>query len=229
MSKSVGVKVWDLPVRLAHVVLVLAVGVAWWTGEAEGDWFIWHQAAGCVAIVTVLFRLAWGFVGTRTARFADFLAGPGAVLKHLAALLGRRVAPRAGHHALGGWAVIALWSAVLFQAGTGLFANDEIMNAGPFYGWIDPDLSNGLTAWHHLGFNLLLGLVGLHVVAVVAYRLWGRLDLLRPMVTGRRTDLPPAADIGAERPWAALALWLVFAAALGGAIWLAPPVMLMSF
>lgn len=229
MSKTVGVKVWDLPVRLAHVVLVLAVGVAWWTGEQEGDWFFWHQVAGCVAIVTVLFRLAWGFVGTRTARFADFLAGPGAVVKHLGALLGRRVAPRAGHHALGGWAVIALWSAVLLQAGTGLFANDEIMNAGPFYGWIEPDLSNGLTAWHHLGFNLLLGLVCLHVAAVFAYRLWGRLDLLRPMVTGRRDDLPATADIGAERPWRAAVLWLAFAAALGGAIWLAPPVMLMSF
>ena len=117
----------------------------------------------------------------------------------------------------------------LAQASTGLFANDEVMNAGPFYGWISGDLSEALTAWHEEIFDFLLVLVAVHVCAVLVYRFWGRQSLLPAMLGGRRNDVLASDDIGPELPWRAF-LWLAFVVAVvGGLLWLAPPAMLDAF
>ena len=131
--------------------------------------------------------------------------------------------------ASGGWAVLALWLVALAQASTGLFANDDVMNAGPFYGWVADGLSDALTAWHEEIFDFLLVLVGIHVGAVLFYRFWGRQNLLPGIFGGRRNDVPASDDIGAELPWRAL-LWLAVVVALvGGLLWLAPPAVLDAF
>ncbi len=222
------VKVWDWPVRGSHWVLAVCVAGSWWSGEQGATAFVWHQVCGYTALVTVVFRLGWGVFGTRTARFSDFLVGPRAVAEHLRALWRRELPPHAGHAPSGGWAALALWLAVLAQAGTGLFANDDIFNAGPFYGWVEDGLSDSLTTWHHFIFDGLLVLVGLHVVAIVFYRLWGGQHLLQAMFTGRRNDLPAAAAIGPERLGWAVAWWLVVAGTLALAVWLAPPAVVLS-
>jgi cytochrome b len=224
-----GVKVWDWPVRLSHWVLAVAVLAAWWTGENLDEWFDVHRACGITALVVVLFRLGWGFFGTRTARFGSFLAGPSAVVRHLRDLFARRLPAHAGHSASGGWAVLALWLAVLAQATTGLFANDEVMNAGPCYGWVSGDLSEALTAWHHEIFDVLLVLVLVHVAAVMVYRYWGGQSLLTAMLGGRRSDVPASEGIGAELPWRALAWLLVVVAVVAWLLWVAPPAMLDAF
>jgi cytochrome b len=119
--------------------------------------------------------------------------------------------------------------AALAQASTGLFANDEVMNAGPFYAWIPSDLSEALTAWHEELFDFLLVLVVVHVGAVLVYRFWGRQNLLSAMLLGRRQDVPASESIGPELPWRAL-LWLAVVVALvGGLLWLAPPAVLDAF
>jgi cytochrome b len=119
--------------------------------------------------------------------------------------------------------------AALAQASTGLFANDEVMNAGPFYAWVSGDLSEDLTAWHEEIFDFLLVLVLVHVGAVLVYRFWGRQNLLPAMLGGRREDVPASEDIGPELPWRAL-LWLAVVVALvGGLLWLAPPAVLDAF
>ena len=125
--------------------------------------------------------------------------------------------------------MLALWLVALAQASTGLFANDEVMNAGPFYGWISGDLSEALTAWHEEIFDFLLVLVAVHVCAVLVYRFWGRQSLLPAMLGGRRNDVLASDDIGPELPWRAF-LWLAFVVAVvGGLLWLAPPAMLDAF
>jgi len=226
---TAGVKVWDWPVRVTHWVLAAAVLGAWWTGEHLEDWFVVHRACGVTVLVAVLFRLGWGLFGTRTARFSSFLAGPVAVVQHLRELVSRRLPAHAGHSASGGWAVLALWLVALAQASTGLFANDDVMNAGPFYGWVSDDLSDALTAWHEEIFDFLLVLVGIHVGAVLVYRFWGRQNLLPGMFGGRRNDVPASDDIGAELPWRAL-LWLAIVVGLvGGLLWVAPPAVLEAF
>jgi cytochrome b len=179
--------VWDLPVRVTHWVLVLAVAGCWATHYAGVEWFPWHRRLGYTVLVLAAFRVAWGFVGTRHARFGGFVRGPRALLAYL------RESGRAtvGHNPVGALSVVALLALLLLQGATGLFANDEIMNMGPFYGWIAPELSNRITSLHRGSSDWLLVLIGLHVAAVAFYvRVRGR-PLVSAMITGRK----PAADV----------------------------------
>lgn len=181
--------VWDLPVRLTHWALVLAVAGSWATHYAGVEWFAWHRRLGYTVLVLVVFRIVWGFVGTRHARFANFLRGPRALLDYLR----ERGRATVGHNPIGALSVVALLALLLLQAATGLFANDEIMNMGPFYGWIAPELSNRITSLHRASSDWLLVLMGLHLAAVAFYVRVRRQPLVNAMVTGRK----PAADVPA--------------------------------
>jgi cytochrome b len=213
--------VWDLPVRLVHWLIVLAVAGSWATHYAGIEWFAWHRRLGYTVLVLVVFRVAWGFVGTRHARFGSFLRGPRGLLDYLR---GRGAGGSVGHNPLGALGVVALLGVLLLQASTGLFANDEIMNAGPFYGWIDPVLSNRLTTLHRQSSDALLVLIALHVLAVGWHVLGRRRPLLKAMFTGRK----PAADVPAEqaiegsRTGFAIAIVAVVAAVLAIAVRAAP-------
>jgi cytochrome b len=213
--------VWDLPVRIVHWLIVLAVAGSWATHYAGVEWFAWHRRLGYAVLVLAAFRVAWGFVGTRHARFGSFLRGPRAVLDYLR----DRTADRpVGHNPLGALGVVALLGVLLLQASSGVFANDEIMNAGPFYGWIDPALSNRLTTLHRLSSDALLVLISLHVLAV-AWHVFGRhRPLLRAMFTGRKpeADVPAEQAIAGSRTGLALAIVAVLAAALALALRAAP-------
>jgi len=213
--------VWDLPVRLAHWLLVVAVAGSWATHYAGVEWFEWHRRLGYLVLVLVAFRVAWGFVGTRHARFASFVRGPRAVLDSLRS---RGDAESVGHSPLGALSVLALLALLLVQAMTGLYANDEIMNAGPFYGWIDPGLSNRITTLHRDNSEWLLVMMALHVLAVAWYALVRRRALLRAMVTGRKDAriVPADAAIPGSRLPLALAIVLAFALILALAVRAAP-------
>lgn len=206
---------WDLPVRVTHWVIALAVAGCWATHCAGIEWFVWHRRFGYTVLVLVAFRIAWGFVGTRHARFANFVRGPRAILEYLR---GRTAAP-VGHNPLGALSVLALLATLLVQAGTGLYANDEIMNAGPFYGWIDPASSNRITGVHRACSEVLLVLIGLHLIAVAWLVAVRRRPLLRAMITGAR----PAALVPADQSIAGsrLALALALVAVLAGLLALA--------
>ena len=192
--------VWDPFVRLFHWTLVALIGFLWWSGEEGGmDLMDWHMLAGEAVLALVLFRLLWGFLGTRTARFGDFLRGPRAVLRETAALARGRPAEHAGHGALGGWMVAVLLAAVAVVAASGLFASDDLFTSGPLTHWVASDTEELLTGVHHDGFEVLLWLVGLHLAAVLAvYPLAARVNLVRPMVTGYKrlaaagVAVPPA-------------------------------------
>src|SRR5262245_2329397 len=106
---------WDLPVRIFHWGVVALLPAAWWTAE---EWhFEVHQWIGCTLRVLVVGRILWGFIGSRHARFADFLVGPRAVLAYLRGA----VPASAGHNPLGGWSVVVLLTLLLAQAISGLF------------------------------------------------------------------------------------------------------------
>jgi cytochrome b len=178
--------VWDPFVRLFHWALVALIGFLWWSGEEGGmDLMEWHMLAGQAVLALLLFRLMWGLAGPRTARFADFLRGPRAVWREIAAM-GRGDPPcHTGHGALGGWMVVVLLATLAVQAGSGLFASDDLFTSGPLTHWVGSDSEEFLTGLHHDAFDALLWLVGLHLAAVlVVYPLRFRLNLVRPMVTG---------------------------------------------
>ncbi|MFV3075661.1 cytochrome b/b6 domain-containing protein [Niveispirillum fermenti] len=176
--------VWDLPTRLFHWLLVLCIAGAWITGE-EGA-FDWHMRFGYAVLALVLFRLIWGLVGSQTARFASFVRGPSAIMGHLRELRAPgRLPPHAGHNPLGALSVLALLAVVAVQAGSGLFTSDGILTDGPLVPYVTGSVSSLMRTIHMTNFDILLIIVGLHVAAILLYALWKRLDLVRPMVTGR--------------------------------------------
>lgn len=213
--------VWDLPLRLCHWLLTVAV-----LGSFASHWlgpraFAVHIACGSVVLVLVAFRIAWGFAGSRYALFAGFVRGPRAVLAYLRA---DRAAPShgAGHNPLGGWMVLLLLSALLVQAATGLVASDRVVEAGPLYGYLTPSASKLLTRIHHRVAVVLEIAVPLHVAAVLYF--WARgEDLVRSMLTGRKPGRPLAESVVNEHLGRALLILLFAVLALGALILSAPP------
>ncbi len=206
-------KVWDGPIRLFHWAITLLVLVSYLTYRF--DRLGWHMLSGYTILALLLFRLAWGFVGSDTARFSSFLGSPLAGLAHLRTITRREPDDQIGHNAAGGWMVLALLLSLLLQTGTGLFANDEIMNQGPLSGWVGDSTSHWLTRIHVFNFNILLGLIGLHVLFVLIYAAIKGQNLLRPMITGKKRLLAATRQPRLASP--ALAALILLCAA--GLVW----------
>lgn len=198
---------WDWPTRLFHWSLVLLLPLAWWTAE-EGQ-MERHQWVGYSVIVLVLFRICWGFVGSPHSRFRDFLRGPGIVLGYIRG----RVAPGPGHNPLGGWSVMVLLTLLLVQAGSGLFNSDRILFNGPFRYAVSADTRDILGAVHAWGFDALLVMVVLHLLAVAWHQFRRREKLVQALVKGRAEGKEGEA---APAPW-----WLapLLLAAVTGVCW----------
>jgi len=208
------IRVWDLPVRVFHWALSALVIVSFVTGQIGGNAMQYHEWSGLCILTLVVFRLLWGFAGSRTARFVDFVRGPRAVLRYAGALLRGRSSPHAGHNPLGGWMVLLLLGSLLLQAGTGLFANDDVMIEGPLAQHVSKDTSDWLTRIHHINFNVLAVLISLHIAAALSYLLVKRDNLIVPMITGRKpaSGVPDAPDLRGGRVWLAILLLAVSAA-----------------
>lgn len=192
---SPSVAVWDLPTRIFHWTLVILVAFSWWSGENER--FEWHFWSGYAILTLLIFRIIWGFVGSSTARFTGFVRGPMAGIAHMRELLGRHELRDVGHNAIGGWMVVALILALLGQAVTGLFADDTILTMGPLGELVSSGTRDWLTDIHEVLINIILVMIGLHVLAVLAYLALRKINLVKPMITGRKA-LP--ADLAAQPP-----------------------------
>ncbi|HKE43964.1 MAG TPA: cytochrome b/b6 domain-containing protein [Steroidobacteraceae bacterium] len=223
--------IWDLPLRVFHWLLALAVLGAWVTYKLGTQAFGWHCWFGYACLVLVGFRLAWGFVGPRYARFANFLRGPGAAWRYARDWLSPRSIAHLGHNPLGGWMVMVLLALVAAEGVTGLYANDEIFNTGPLYGYVSDAASDRLSGWHRLLADALWYAIGLHVIAVSAYYVLRGENLVGPMITGRKsgTWLPANAGITGSRVLLALALAAACALALFALVASAPEPSLILF
>ena len=202
-------KIWDLPTRLFHWLLVVLIGFLWFTGEQGVDWMVWHQRAGLTVLTLVLFRIGWGLWGSTTARFSHFLRGPRAAFAHARAFAGNRLRPEPGHNPLGAYAVVAFLLLLLVQTGTGLFANDDLFIEGPLYPLVSKDTSDRLTGIHYLNFNFVLALIALHVTVIFLYWLLRKDNLIKPMITGYKRGIAEqdARRLRFRHPlWAALTL-----------------------
>jgi cytochrome b len=212
-------RVWDLPTRLFHWSLVLLVGLSWWTAETGRDAL--HLWFGYGVLFLILFRILWGFLGSSTARFSAFVRGPGAVVEYFR---NRFRWPLAGHAPLGALSVIALLVLLSVQVGTGLFAVDEDgLFGGPFAHLVSVAASDNVTDLHEEVFDWLLILIGLHVAAILVYRLALGRNLLGPMITGR-ADLPRGME--PMRPATPLVAIVCTVLALVATLWIvfgAPP------
>ncbi|GAB4476573.1 MAG: cytochrome b/b6 domain-containing protein [Erythrobacter tepidarius] len=208
------VRVWDGLLRLAHWSFPLLIAMMWWT--AENDKWALHRRIGLLLLGILAFRVVWGFIGPETARFSQFVKGPGAVLAYLRG--DRNAGPAIGHSPLGGWSTLALIGAMLLQVSLGLFAGDPYDGmTGPLNPLVGVTLADTITDLHEAFFNVLLGLIVLHLAAITWYAVQGN-DLLSPMVGGNRPPMPGVTGIG-PLPWLRAVLAVAVAAAL--AVWVA--------
>ena len=200
--------VWDLPVRLVHWTLAGLVVFSWWSvHNHHTDWHIW---SGIAILTLLLFRLMWGVVGSSTARWTGFIRGPRTVVDYLR---GRWTG--IGHTPLGALSVIALFLAVAVQVGLGLISEDEDgLYYGPLASLVSPATSDWARDLHETWFETaIVGLVALHVAAIIFYRLRGK-SLTLPMVTGKAALDRRAAPMRRGKWWVALiCLALAFAIA----------------
>jgi cytochrome b len=195
------VLVWDLPTRAFHWLMVALVIVSFVTANMGGNAMEIHEKSGCAILALLLFRVVWGFIGSRPSRFVAFLKGPQTVLRYGATLLRREEPPHLSHNPLGGWSVAAMLVALLIQAGTGLFANDDIATEGLLYKWVSKAVSDRLTSLHKLNQEILIVLVAVHVAAVFFHLLYKRDNLLTPMITGFKGAKSPTAQPEMRPTW----------------------------
>jgi cytochrome b len=188
------VAVWDAAVRVVHWLIVVLLLVLVPTGLAGNDWLAWHMRAGYTMLTLVLFRVAWGFCGSRSARFAQFVRGPRAALRYARGLARRVHEVHATHNPLGAWMVVALLVALLAQCALGLFTNDDVLYEGPLAKHITKDLSDTLSSLHRRGWWVVVALACVHIGAVAAYYALLRDNLVRPMLTGRKRLPQSRAD-----------------------------------
>jgi len=218
-------QVWDLPVRVCHWLLVAAFITSYVTNRLGISFFKYHVWSGYTVIVLVTFRIVWGLVGTRHARFRNFVRGPVRTLRYAAGWLrGGAHHHHAGHNPLGAWMVIVLLAALLVQAASGLFGNDEILNVGPLYGFVTNETSLALTSLHRNLFYWLLAAAIVHVLAVIAHRLFKKENLVAAMFTGKKAPhaVPASEAIRTSRTWLAVLIVFILGTALAWVVVHAP-------
>lgn len=194
------VRIWDLPLRLFHWLLAGAIATCLYTGLDGGfEEMDWHQRSGYLVLGLVVFRLAWGFLGTRHARFSSFLRGPGPVVAYARNLLTRSAAHAPGHNPLAGWTITTTLAVIAVQAGTGLFATDDLFIEGPLAHLAEGELSSTLNTIHGVGQWSVGSLVALHLSAILWHRFMLGEHIIRPMITGRGKGSTSDPGIGPER------------------------------
>jgi cytochrome b len=164
----------------------------------------YHERSGFTILALLLFRLVWGFVGSRESRFITFVCGPATVFRYAVNIFRPDSRPYRGHNPLGGWSILAMLSALMIQTATGLFANDDIVTEGPLYKWVSKDTSDWLTGIHRLNQEVIIGLVAIHILAVLFYLFYKRENLLKPMISGFKQGNAPEPQAVKGIAWKAV-------------------------
>ena len=206
------IRVWDLPVRLFHWLLVLLIIVMFVTGKLGGNWLEWHKRAGFFVLGLIIFRIIWGFAGSHHSRFVNFLRGPKAVIAYLKSATHKNSAQHVGHNPLGALSIVTMLGVLLLQAVMGLFANDDLMLEGPFAQLVSKAVSDQMTTLHKLNSTVILVLTAVHLAAVAVAFFYKKENLVTPMITGNKMLSANAAT--PSRP-----AWLAWV--IGGAVALA--------
>jgi len=179
-------KIWDPVTRAWHWVLVLSVGIGWSFGKFMAfETIQWHFYLGYLTLGLMAFRWIWGLFGPAPVRLRALLPRPSAFVRYLKGIGRRRPSGVAGHNPLGALSVLAMLIAITAQGVSGLFIeSDDFFEYGPLAHYVSQDTINRMTWWHHTMADVILGLVVLHVAAILFYLLWKRENLITPMING---------------------------------------------
>lgn len=209
-SVKAGVRVWDTPTRLVHWLLIALVSFSWWS--AAHHHMDYHRYSGSALLGVLAFRIYWGFFGSSTARFAQFVRGPRSIWAYLRS---RETHSSPGHNPLGALSVILLLTLLLTQVALGLFSVDiDGLESGPLARFVSFEVGRACARLHGLGFHVLEYFIALHVAAIAFYALFKRENLVAPMITGRKIwPRRPLPRVSFASRWQAL-LGLTLAAVL---------------
>lgn len=218
------VRVWDLPTRCFHWALTMSVVGLIATGNIGGNAMVWHMRLGYTVLALLAFRVMWGWVGGHWSRFAQFPLGPRSLWAYLRGDRSPRL--RLGHNPLGSWSVLAMLLALTLQAISGLFADDEIAFFGPLTALASSDTVH-MATWYHkqVGRWAVLGLVALHLLALVYHAGLRREPLVRAMFNGDKAAPngefanTSGSEDNARSRTLALALFVVCAFAVTALVW----------
>lgn len=210
------IRVWDLPTRLFHWGLVACITGSAISGLIGGSALAWHFRFGYVVIALLTFRLVWGLVGGRWSRFGAFIYAPQSVLHYIRG--SGKPEHSVGHSPLGALSVFALLGFLAAQVGTGLMSDDKVAYSGPLTHLVSNATVELATFYHAaIGRWALLGLVLLHIVAVIVYQ--RRQDkLINAMLHGDKT-LALAAPSSRDDILSRTAALLIFALCSAAAYW----------
>ena len=186
LSYSNDVKVWDLLVRLFHWTLVLSFAIAYLT---EDDWMLLHVYAGYVIGILLLFRLIWGFVGSRYARFSSFVYRPGIVRDYLKKAVAFKAPRYMGHNPAGGAMILMLISVLAVTVISGLFLYGTTDYSGPLAGVFQGEFAADiLEETHEIFADLSVLLIVLHLGGVIFSSLEHQENLVKSMITGLKKE-----------------------------------------
>ncbi len=205
------VKVWDLPLRLFHWLLLIAVVGALISVQLKA--MDWHGRFGLAVLGLLTFRLVWGFIGSTHARFLSFAPAPSDLIAYAK---GRWSG--LGHNPLGALSVFAILSVLVWQSASGLFTDDVIAYTGPLRSLVSGETSSFLTSWHSRMEWVIYGLIAMHLGAIAFHELGKRERLVKPMITGFKRVSNDALPATAGGGWIALVIALAIA---GTVVWVA--------
>jgi cytochrome b len=208
------IRVWDFPTRIFHWTLAVLVVFSFTSGKVGGSWMDWHMRSGYAILALLIFRLAWGLVGSTTSRFATFVRGPAAFATYARDLVARRHRSIIGHNPMGGWMVLFMLAALLAQAVSGLFADDEIATQGPLAGKVSNAVVARMSSFHYYNGWIIAAVVGIHVIAIAAYAWLLKDDRVGPMWSGWREAEPGTAQPPSRASWLAAILLAMSTAAV---------------
>jgi len=192
------VPVWDLPSRIFHWTLAVAVITSYLTGEEEGLWFVVHTVSGYTVALLLVFRIIWGFLGSVHSRFSDFVCSPRSVKDYAKHLLRLNPSRFVGHNPLGGLMVILMLLVLAGTVATGLLSGDKDVGSGILLPLIAAPGGDGLAEVHEFFGNFIMILAAIHVLAVFVDWFLTKENLVKAMITGRKTL--DDAEAGKQRP-----------------------------
>ena len=207
------IKVWDIPIRLFHWVLVALVTSQFLIAWVFTEQIDLHVKLGYLTLALIVFRIFWGFIGTAYAQFKNFLVSPTSLVAYIKELFNQTSQSKsAGHNPIGGYSTIAIIVCILAQGFSGLFCDDDVFTVGPLRHLVSDNATSIFNQVHALNAKILVGLLCTHVAAIFWHLLVKRENLIKPMITGKKIAIKDDKYMNwTEKPLAAL---LAFALAL---------------
>ncbi len=189
LPKKNRIRVWDLPTRLFHWLLVFAFALVWLT-QGDDRYLDIHLFAGYLFLGLLGFRLIWGIMGSYYAKFHNFSYNWPTVWHYLTTLFTSKRSHFIGHNPAGSWAIFIILILGLLVAVTGLITLGGEEQHGILAGVIGFATGNYFHGWHELMAWLMLAIVSLHIIGVLVESYLHRENLIKSMITGYKLSTP---------------------------------------